>query len=515
MVRRILCIVGCLAVTLLLTGTVDAVDFKTRGLWQFGFGAGVNHLADKAGNKRINQPISNDKFKARQRIRQQFDAIISEHLSGTVAIEIGHQRWGQASTGAALGADSGDVIKLRQAYIDWVIPKTAIKTRMGIQNVTLPTAAGDSSIMADTELAAITTSWEGDNWGITAMWGRPYNDNFNGPRSGYLDNIDIFLLALPITAGAAKVTPWAVYGMQGKNAFLRKNAEGGYNSEFLGNDGGNLVGSLGAIPFGNVNQPRGPSPAYGSLFWGGLPLTLDLDPLSFELELNYGFAGGLGRYTVEKSERGVPYATQRASTQRQGWLVKALAEYRLDWATPGIFGWYATGDDGDLRNGSERIPYFWAETRLTSVLGDDACLYGGIGGNDRSLSFDGTWGIGARLKDISFIPGVTHMVRATYVQGTNSPDMVKYAAYLSRGAYDPSLAWQGVPGTLDFYLTSRDYLLEFDFHTVINIAENLKMGIEFDYVVNGLDKSLWKRAGNSTFSKTDMWVADVVFNYSF
>ena len=102
-----------------------------------------------------------------------------------------------------------------------------------------------------------------------------------------------------------------------------------------------------------------------------------------------------------------------------------------------------------------------------------------------------------------------------YIQGTNSPDMVKYAAYLSRGVYDPSLAWQGVSGTLDYYLTTRDHLLEFNFHNVVDIFENLKMGVEFSYVVNGLDKSLWKQAGNTTFSKSDMWVADVVFNYSF
>ncbi len=506
---------ACLVLCLGIVSQTWAVDLKASGLWQFGFGVGIDTLADKASGKHLHSGISNDKFKARQRIRQFFDAVVSESLSGTVGFEIGHIRWGQASTGGALGAD-GKIVKLRQAYIDWMVPESPVKVRMGIQNVTLPSVAGDSNIMSDTEVAAITAAWDiTENVGLTAMWARPYNDNYDGKQRDYLDNIDAFMLSLPLRFEDAEITPWVMYGTQGKNAFREPNGHGGYNYVFQGNDAGNQVGSLGAIPFGNVNQQRGASPAYGSLFWFGLPVKYSPDPWNFEFEFDYGYAESMGRYSVEKSWYGTPYATQRVRTQREGWLAKALVEYKLDWMTSGIFGWYATGDDGNLKNGSRRIPFFYAETRLTSILGDDTCLYGGIGGNDRSLSFDGTWGLGLRFKDISFIPRVKHLLRATYIQGTNSPDMVKYAAYLSRGVYDPSLAWQGVSGTLDYYLTTRDHLLEFNFHNVVDIYENLKMGVEFSYVVNGLDKSLWKQAGNTTFSKSDMWVADVVFNYSF
>lgn len=108
-----------------------------------------------------------------------------------------------------------------------------------------------------------------------------------------------------------------------------------------------------------------------------------------------------------------------------------------------------------------------------------------------------------------------HLIRATWIQGTNDPSMVKYAAFLSRGVSDPCIAWQGVPETLDYYLTTNDKLLEFNLHTVVSIYENLKMGLEFGYVVNMLDKDTWKRAANATFTKTDMWVADITFNYSF
>ncbi len=511
-------VAGIMTLALLLPGGQEgacAIDFKARGLWQVGFGVNVNSLAEKEGDTRLNNPISNDKFKARQRVRLWLDAIVSENLSGALNFEIGHQRWGQASTGAALGAD-GNIIKLRQAYIDWQIPDTGIQTRMGIQNLTLPQAAGESNILADKSVAGIVTSWQvNENFGITGMWLRPYNDNYTGKNAGYLDNLDLFVLSLPIQTGALKMTPWVMLGMQGRNTFKVPNDHGGYNYVFTGYDGGNLVGSLGSVPFGNVNQPHSTSKTYGELFWGALPLTLDLAPWRFEFEFDYGYAAPMGRYSVEEILHGVHYGTQSASTERQGWLVKALAEYKFDWGVPGIFGWYSSGDDGNLKNGSERLPFLYAQTNFTSMLGDATCLYGGIGGNDRSMSFDGTWGLGLRIKDISFIEGVQHLIRATWIQGTNDPSMVKYAAFLSRGVSDPCIAWQGVPDTLDYYLTRNDNLLEFNLHTVVNIYENLKMGVEFGYVVNMLDKDTWKRPDDTTFSKTDMWVADVVFTYSF
>lgn len=496
--------------------SAEAIDFKIRGQFQMGFGAGINSMVDKASGEKVNSPISNDTFKARQRFRLWLDAVASENLSGTVNIEMGHIRWGQASSGGALGAD-GTIVKLRQAYIDWRIPETEIGVRMGLQTIGLPSAAGESQVLRnDTSVAAIVASAPiNENIGVTAGWLRPYNDNYDGAQQGYLDNFDLFLLSVPFKWDALEVTPWAMYGMMGQNTFKVRNGNGGYNYVFTGYDGGNLVGSLGAIPFGNVNQPHGSGPAYNSIFWFGVPVKWSPDPLNLELDFTYGYVEANGRYTVDKSWYGEYTGSERANSKREGWLFKALAEYKLDWGTPGVFGWYASGDDGNLKNGSERIPYLYTRTTLTSVIGDDPVLYGGIGGNARSSSYDGTWGIGAKIKDVSFLPDVKHMLRVAYMEGTNSTSMVKYANFLSRGVYNPCIAWQGVPGTDDFYLTTQDKLLEFDFQTVINLYENFKIGIEFDYLVNMLDKDTWKKAANTTFSKQDMWVADVQFMYTF
>ena len=42
--------------------------------------------------------------------------------------------------------------------------------------------------------------------------------------------------------------------------------------------------------------------------------------------------------------------------KRAGWFASILAEYKMDYFTPGIMFWYASGDDKSMYNGSERMP---------------------------------------------------------------------------------------------------------------------------------------------------------------
>ena len=68
------------------------------------------------------------------------------------------------------------------------------------------------------------------------------------------------------------------------------------------------------------------------------------------------------------------------------------------------------------------------------------------------------------------------------------------------------------------YLTTNDALVEFNLVNSYKIYENLEMNLELDYVINCMDNSTWKKAngGNGgSFSKQDMWKAQVVFAYSF
>lgn len=493
----------------------SAIDFKAKGQWQFGFNVGDSTMANKTGDHHTN---TNDIFGARQRVRLQLDAVASEALSGTVFFEIGHQRWGQGESGAAMGAD-GTVVKVRQAYLDWVVPQTDLKIRMGIQNLSLPNAAGDGNVLDNTDTAAIVASYQfNENVGATLMWARPYNDNFSGGNSGRtagaLDNLDLFMLSVPLTFDGVEVTPWVMYGMLGKNVFN----EGGtydpitrrtyYTFDEPGNTGMMTGLGLGNYPFGfngaaNLNTHKG----YASMFWFGLPIKVTaFDPFNIELDINYGYVEKMGRYYVTNWYNGAKSGL--ASTKREGWLVKALVEYKMDWGTPGIFGWYASGDDKNVKNGSERMPYLYAEQKFTSMLGEDVAYTGGH--TDMKLSLDGSWGIGLQVKDLSFVEDLKHTLRVAYYGGTNDHKVLRYAGF-NNGTKEP---WS--TNNKDLYLTDKDAILEFNVNSYYQIYENLKMGLELAYAVNMMDSDTWSKAANHTrYSKQDMWSADLTFTYSF
>ena len=499
----------------------SAIDFKASGQWLFGVAAGDGSFVNKHNG---HHPDTNDIFSAGQRLRTQIDAVASEALSGTVYFEIGDQNWGRGNQGAAMGAD-GTVVEVKRAYLDWVVPNTDLKIRMGIQGLTLPNVAGGSAI-ADTDAAGITASYQfNDNVGLTVLWSRPVNDNFGGKdvferNANYLDNIDLFAVSLPLSFEGVSVTPWVMYGMMGKNALttgwaLDENGRPTWNH--LQTTDGSVVDTL-TSRFAGMDIVDGLAPqtskTYGSLFWAGLPIKVTaFDPLNIEVDLNYGYAEKMGRYTVNK--RGGQDGTVRASTKREGWLAKALIEYKMDWGTPGIFGWYASGDDGNVKNGSERMPSLSPCPTFTSMMGaagidwePSGTLY------EKSNNFDGSWGIGLRIADMSFVDDLKHTFIAAYRGGTNSPGMVKY---MRNGIAwsENTLTGNSVEGP---YLTTNDGLLEFNLLNSWQIYENLQMHLDLGYIVNMIDKDTWDRSfmrDQGSFSKQDAWKAQLVFAYSF
>ena len=482
-----------------------AIDFKASGEWLVGFGLGDGSLIKDVDNKKRHHE---DTFNAGQRVRLQLDAVASESLSGTVFFEIGDQMWGNAESGGALGAD-GKEVKVKNAYIDWMVPNTDLKLRMGLQAVAMPNVAGGSAVM-DGDAAAVVASYQfNDNVGLTALWMRPLNDNYTGTNAedepygngynNYLDNMDLFALMLPLKFDGVELTPWAMYGMQGKNTRFN---EGGVDTA----DGALGVTLPGYYPGMNGLALGKTGKAYGSMFWAGLPVAITLwDPLNIEFDINYGYVESYGRASFENAKNN---AWKRGNTQRQGWLAKALVEYKMDWGVPGIFGWYASGDDGDVKNGSERMPSVVPCGNFTSFMGD-----GNYGWTmqDYNLSYAGTWGIGLQIRDMSFIEDLKHTFRVAYWGGTNSTSMVKYSG--------SSIAWNygGDVYPTGPYLTTNDGLLEFNLVNNYQIYENLEANLELSYIVNMMDQDTWRHStwNNKEFSKQDMWKAQVTFAYSF
>ncbi len=463
----------------------SAIDFKMSGQWLMGFGAADGSLTRSTG--------TSDEFQALQRVRLQLVASASENLSGTVYFEIGDTQWGNAATGGALGAD-GKIVEVKRAYIDWRVPSSDLSLRMGLQGVILPNVAGGSAIFDDDVAGIVATYAFNDNIALTALWARPYNDNYAGERieilnpftgastgqyktttPNYLDNFDLFALMLPMTFDGFGITPWVAYGLEGRH-----------------------VASVdGTRP---VNYPGKTSgKKYGNIIYAGLPITINaFDPLNIEIDLNYGYAESFGNYYAP----GV-WGMKRFGSERSGFLAKALVEYKADWGVPGLFGWYGSGDDSNVKNGSERLPTISACGNFTSFMGDDPATGWSVwDGYDLMLSYGGTWGIGAQIRDMSFIENLSHTLRVAWWNGTNSTSMRKYVG-------NPNLG-----GDQGIYLTSNDALVEVNLDSTWQIYENLATTVQLGYIGNMMDKDAWRKH-STDFKRQDGWKAAVVFNYSF
>jgi len=532
-------------VTLLLTGGILlgsvagalAIDFNISGSWDFYFNVGEVSMFKKPHDARHGR--GTDVFDPGQRLRFQLDAVASENLSGTVMFELGTQWWGQDNgfnsgagrgAGGALGTDGVDVAVLR-AYIDWQVPNTELRVRMGLQNTALPNAAGGSAILDD-ETAALLVSYKiSDHVSLLAGWSRPYNDNYRRgdlggtDADGTFDNIDLGILAIPLSFDGFSATPWGMLGFAGKNA---ARAQIVHYPDGFGKSGGYVQRGLlpldlaqGKLDGLGTASPdgRGPganlSKTYATMFWAGIPVTITaFDPFNFELDANYGYTSGWGKYNDARATNrdGSP---RRNDTRREGFVIKALAEYKMDWGIPGVFGWYGSGDDGNTRNGSERMPYLSPNGTFSSF--GLAGYYGDVGNNQVGERIDtgysGTWAFGAQIRDMSFLEDLSHTLRVIYWRGTNDPSMAKSVRnpFNPNGSSYDNVGWNEQPWST-VYLTKNDYLVEFNLDSVYKIYENLEACLELGYIINGVDKNTWKWSGNQ---KEDAWKISINFRYSF
>lgn len=506
----------------------SAIDFKAKGQWIMSFDYGENgtFMGKYRGQTPTGWGGGQDNFEARQRVRLQLDAVASESLSGTVYFEIGDQIWGKASQGGALGADGNNVIELKNAYIDWMIPETEVKVRMGIQTITTPAYASGNSVMNDDVAGIVVSAPINENVGVTAFWARPYNDNFTQSesypgsyRNGYMDNYDVGGLLIPLTFDGIKVTPWGAYGAIGPNLFA--NGDNQYGKMFSGSGmgaGWNYLRS-GMLPVGgsrdkNFNFKDKNISNYGETWWAGISGDLTMwDPLHVAFDFQYG--------SVTWDDNG--------SMNRQGWFATLLAEYKLDWGIPGIYGWYSSGDDDDPSNGSERLPTLDGNnTNKYSNFafdGDPYIARDSVVGHDMA----GTWGVGVRLKDLSFIEDLKHTFRVNFMGGTNSPSMAKkmsLAGYWANGdgLYDnytdsmnPSISNIGMGG---LYLTTEDTALEVGLSNYYKMYENFTIAVEADYIALWLDtsSSVWgarHKIGGHIPDVKDAWNINASFVYQF
>ncbi len=484
-----------LATLLLTAGLVfagvsgaSAIDFKAKGqyIMSFDYGSGATGFSERGGTEVYGWGGS-DSFQATQRIRLQIDAVASESLSGTVFFELGNTVWGDGPTGGALGAD-GRIVEVKHAYIDWIVPNTELKVRMGLQALGLPSyCTGTSQVFVDDVAAIVLNNKFNDNVSLTAFWARPYNDNYNnepglfGDDDNFLDNVDMFGLSLPMNFTNVNITPWVMYTAVGRN--FNNVVDGTFTTQ------PNMVaaGLLPTVISGTFSQNDMYS--YGSVWHAGLTGQVKFDnPFTLAWDLNYGNAD---------------FGPEELS--RDGFYGSILAEYKMDWGTPGLYFWYSTGDDDDASNGSERLP------TISTIGGNNEFSQFAL--NDSryiaregviGTSNIGTWGIGARIKNVSFMEDLTHTFSINYFQGTNAPEMGELIS--AAGGL-----WNGNNNGNGMYLTTNDWALEFAVHNKYKIYDNLTLMVEAAYIILDFDEDTW---GNN-YTATDAWNINTSFVYSF
>jgi hypothetical protein len=206
----------------------------------------------------------------------------------------------------------------------------------------------------------------------------------------------------------------------------------------------------------------------------------------------------------------------------RGWLIAATLDYKLNFgssfsATPGIFGWWASGDSkSNMENGQlGRLPnigtnggnfkptsfghggYFNSISQYANV--------GDIGGTGT-----GTWGIGIQLANASFIKDLSHTLRFAYYRGTNDADVVR--------SEDGGLGLAPRYRDDGLYLTTKDSVFEINFDHQYKIYENLTAALELGWLRLNSDEETWgplNRNHSEGHENTSAWKAQVYLTYSF
>ena len=109
----------------------------------------------------------------------------------------------------------------------------------------------------------------------------------------------------------------------------------------------------------------------------------------------------------------------------------------------------------------------------------------------------GTWGIGARLKDVSFLEDLKHTLRVNFMGGTNAPKMAKY---VSHNSFKDSASVTQYGTSYDpMYLTTEDYALE------VGLTNTYKMYDNFTVMLDAAYVALWLDDSSSTWGKNAMF----------
>ena len=440
------------------TAPANAVDVKIDGMYRHTFATGEMHFAGKNFESMMH------------RMRLGLTMAASENLSAYVQFQINHGNQYGVTTNKH-GNTGSYAITARQMYLDWTVPGTAAKVRMGRFALGLPAEAfGDNSILAaswgNREGVAVTAPV--NDWlGLSAMWTRVGTDATTDLDQA--NNTDVFAAAANLKFDGFSGAVYAAYaahdGYGTKDVYAHNATTGVWEIDEKG------VSKKPANAYGLPN-------AEGDAYWLGFTSTFSaFDPFTLKVSAAYG--------EFNAREKGV--------ANENGWNVQVKAAYELPFATAVLGGWYFSGADKD---GKGVMPSAGAYHSATSGYYDGSK---GLIGMQGFGYVTGQWAIQAGLEGMSFIDGLSHDFKVTYMQGTNDEKFAKKKA-------DANIA---ADKSAEQYLSEDESIVEFDFVSTYKIYKNLSATLELVYMIADFDKKV-----HADMDKDD-WTAQLIFNYKF
>ncbi len=465
--KKLISLALALGLVLAFAVSASAVEVNVKGSFDFMWGWNQNPGFFATGQQIAQTTNTDDSFRAVQRERVQVDFVASENVKGTIYFEIGETVWGfdgggvGKGTGGGLGAD-GVSVEVRRAFITFNVPNTDLIIQPGIQGMALPAAVMGSPIFDDDVAGVVTTYQFNDVVGVGAFWARPANNenNYRDAAGSFNDEADMFGIYVPVTMdGVFSFTPFFVYASVGTDSALDGAAGITTNASNPRN-----------IPIWNPDT-RVHNNDYQHLYFAGgaFEFTM-LDPLTFAADVNWGMSDDPSDKFMDRS----------------GWYFAGKIAYKTPYVTPALIGWYSTGDDGNIYNGSERMPVVSGSLNGSSYALDGSSL---IGGSGAVFSGDngwmGTWGIGLELGSISFIEDLTHTIRVNFMGGTSAPHAMRDYRSINDGV---NFLYTNNAGIM---LTTKDWAWEINFDHKYQIYENLAAVVEMGMIDIYRKKSAW------------------------
>ncbi len=472
--------------------SASAVELKASGTMDFAFeryqnlGWGDGIMAPLQDTEDTNGLFHQKHGDAVTRLRVGLDFIVSENLSAHYQAQVGTFTWGGPTNpagenaGGALGSRAANIVT-RFAYLDWMIPTTMIHVRMGQQPVALPSYTFGSPVLDDAGTGIVVAGPINDNITLTGFWVRALSQSRRGTitdiGSATDDLLDLFGLVGDFAYDGFAFSPWVMFGLLGKDATTADFTDPLTGTTYTGVP----TGYYGLLPANLYYNARNGlyQPSNSEVWMAGLGAELTMfDPFRFTFDVYFSST-----------------INDHSSTERAGWYAALGAEYKTAYGTPALKGWYASGDDANWNDGSERPLTLAGSFDPTTTYFDG--VYG-IAQNIDRTSADGTWGISAQWNGLSLIEKLSHDFAVTYIQGTNH----KANAFLL-GAN---------------YLTTRDSLVEFDFNSTYLIYQNLATVLEIGYILEDMDTrnfELMTGQPANSVSFSDAWRVALNFRYTF